>query len=754
MKKAAFRIIVILILVGGTMVGYYYYRKYEQAEFVHRAMAAKLLVLLTNDAFEYNPEDWSIPYINELKSEGVLASNDGTTPFTYGELRQYMANHSVDSAQMLEECGIDVMQYKAQIRIRKKDFDSIYNYLVAVLAEDEIKTTNLTIVGTSVNMDNAAAYTAYTLEGEYRFDGLSLDGYIDCTIRVMLRGNMIIKLLAMTSDSVSYNNLWFIQNDANGVDALVAGVTRHFACAIDVEDFANTIGDIVVDKGVITKIVLKKDTISGKVLRVRDDSIDIEGYGRIQLAKDFKVYDAVAVVDAAKMSDILVGYSLADFAVADGQISAAIIRRKLNADQIRVLIMTTGFTSLYHERISLTCEGDFVISNGIDEELHRSGEIVDIYKDLNIMSEGRVIVRPTNNTDRIKLLSVKKAQGNPLYRGTFEITSCEEGMILLNEVPIEEYLYAVVPSEMPESYGVEALKVQAVCARSYAYRQIMNNSYAKYGAHVDDSVNFQVYNNSAEKPDSTQAVKETYGEVLGIDNSIVSTYYYSTSCGHSSSNDIWGASKLEYLPSKLINPSHKEYDLSNETDFEQFINSMDQTDYDYGFPYYRWNVDISLMQITDSVNSNIYSRYYASPKAIKTLQDNKWVSKEIRSVGTVESIEITDRSDSGAAKEMIIKGSEATVKITSEYNIRYLLGTQNCIINVIGGTRNASMLPSAFFYPQKTEGGYILYGGGYGHGIGVSQNAVTKMVEDGMNYEEILKYFYQGTHIMSASQNE
>ena len=58
-------------------------------------------------------------------------------------------------------------------------------------------------------------------------------------------------------------------------------------------------------------------------------------------------------------------------------------------------------------------------------------------------------------------------------------------MILVNELPLEEYLYAVVPSEMPASYELEALKAQAVCARSYAYNQTQGLSYPEYNAHVD-----------------------------------------------------------------------------------------------------------------------------------------------------------------------------------------------------------------------------------------------------------------------------
>ena len=68
------------------------------------------------------------------------------------------------------------------------------------------------------------------------------------------------------------------------------------------------------------------------------------------------------------------------------------------------------------------------------------------------------------------------------YAGTIEVRSTENGYTVVNELPLEEYLYAVVPSEMPSSFSPEALKTQAVCARSYVYMQLMRADLAAYGA--------------------------------------------------------------------------------------------------------------------------------------------------------------------------------------------------------------------------------------------------------------------------------
>ena len=98
---------------------------------------------------------------------------------------------------------------------------------------------------------------------------------------------------------------------------------------------------------------------------------------------------------------------------------------------------------------------------------------------------------------------------------------------MINELLLEEYLYAVVPSEMPASYPLEALKAQAVCARTYAYARILHAGLPEYGAHVDDSTAFQVYNNILENAQTTKAVRETKGELLWYGQELADTYYYS-----------------------------------------------------------------------------------------------------------------------------------------------------------------------------------------------------------------------------------
>ena len=108
----------------------------------------------------------------------------------------------------------------------------------------------------------------------------------------------------------------------------------------------------------------------------------------------------------------------------------------------------------------------------------------------------------------------KPARGVPVYEGTLEIHKTEQGLYLVNELDLETYLKYVVPSEMPASYSQEALKAQAVCARTYAVRAMENYALEEYQAQVDDSVSYQVYNNLDRQENTDLAVDSTAGQIM------------------------------------------------------------------------------------------------------------------------------------------------------------------------------------------------------------------------------------------------
>lgn len=361
---------------------------------------------------------------------------------------------------------------------------------------------------------------------------------------------------------------------------------------------------------------------------------------------------------------------------------------------IRVVIKTNGFKQITHSLV----------------ELSVAGETMQVTPDDPRFQSGTICIEPNNPEERITINSLTRGYGAPSYRGKLELFSTAEGIVIVNELPLEEYLYAVVPSEMPASYESEALKCQAVCARSYAHCQMLAFGYPEYSAHVDDSVSYQVYGNSKEQETTIRAVQETQGQRLWYEKQVVKTYYYSTSSGHSTSIEAWGSSLTD------ANQYLKGVSICNE----------EGKAYEENLPWYRWKAGVPEQTMSNLIELN--------------------TGKEI---GTLQNISITKQGVGGVVLQIVATGTKGKVTIDTENKIRSALGGSGYEITKNDGTtvKSTKLLPSAFFTIAKIGGKYIIEGGGYGHGIGMSQNGANEMAREGKTYEEILQFFYPGTEV-------
>ncbi|MCJ8342258.1 MAG: SpoIID/LytB domain-containing protein [Cetobacterium sp.] len=224
-------------------------------------------------------------------------------------------------------------------------------------------------------------------------------------------------------------------------------------------------------------------------------------------------------------------------------------------EKIRVGIMTTGFRSLEHDKVVMEAGRPMKIYNRYisleTKSRDRVGFVsengrIEIYVNHKLRAKTRYPVKIECPKAMISLLSVKRHQRKfyyPTYRGDFEVrlsATNRDKLTLINEIDIERYLYQVLPSEMPEGFGLEALKVQAIAARTYALSDYKKNRYKKLGFHITDSTQSQVYNNLDENKTSREAINATRGEVLIYKDNLVDAKYYSTSSGFgANAENIW-----------------------------------------------------------------------------------------------------------------------------------------------------------------------------------------------------------------------
>jgi len=284
-----------------------------------------------------------------------------------------------------------------------------------------------------------------------------------------------------------------------------------------------------------------------------------------------------------------------------------------------------------------------------------------------------MVFRSANEGGRITVRNIERSQGTPVYPGHMEITGEEEGLLLLNEVDLEEYLKRVVPSEMPYTYELEALKAQAVCARTYAWRQIRGSSYSEYGAHVDDSTSFQVYNNTSVFDTTDAAVNETFGQMVAYDGEPIDALYYSTSCGHGTDGTVWGndGSATPYLKAVSINEKRKPMDLTSNEAFGAFIKNMDVEAYDSEFAMFRWNAKTDSQILAEKIGGQL-------PEVSETeLPTQEEAAKMVDDLNS-RLKELNDKKEELQAQIQTLKRSKDQVAPFTElnYSVKEILGFQ------------------------------------------------------------------------------
>lgn len=724
-----------------------------EKEGMNRAMAAKSVALLFQAPEELDTwkkeqksscfqadeqQEWYVLYMDYLYVNGLLSEEE--TPasaeaaegvLTYGEAARIA-------------CGV-APELEKLVNVTRKNQDKAYpeeswwllydSFLKTADAMPDgvpaVEKRTVLVYGTPENVPGTAAWTAYTNLGKMKFTGLSLDYLIDHQAEAYVRDGEIIHICADLGAEITYKNVWLADGNAENLEVYVGEITRTIPFrkkTKKVESLLGNLADISLKDGKITKVSVKKERITGKILSVQENAVEIEGYGLLPMDDEFQILKTYGELQRQTLDDLLVGYDMQEFVVAKGKICAVLTVRSFMADSIRVLLMNDNFKELYHSGVTLQCPVPMTLLQGENSTEVAAGEVLDYVHGDACFSDGRIILIPQQGQE-ITVRSLNRSHGYPAYGGRLELIDTEQGLVLINELYLEDYLKKVVPSEMPASYEKEALKAQAVCARTYAYMQIQSNTYSEYGAHVDDSTNFQVYNNIETNARTTEAVQETYGKMLLYDGSPVSAYYYSTSCGTTTDGSVWGGDgkNTPYLKAVALQPGRRTLDVTSNADFASFIKNQEFNSYDSDYPFFRWNV----------------------------LTDTDVLTRNLGGIGTVQNIEITERGPGGVAKVMKVTGSDGSKTISGQNAIRSALGDGSLTIRRKDGNTSTgwSSLPSGFIAIEalgKTESGaqqFMIYGGGFGHGAGMSQNGAQGMAKSGMDYEDILKFFYDGVTV-------
>ncbi|HOK53840.1 MAG TPA: SpoIID/LytB domain-containing protein [Armatimonadota bacterium] len=274
------------------------------------------------------------------------------------------------------------------------------------------------------------------------------------------------------------------------------------------------------------------------------------------------------------------------------------------------------------------------------------------------------------------------------YHGKIEVKLNDDKLSCVNIVDLEDYVRGVLPSEMPSTFHLEALKAQAVAARTYAWNS--RGRHGKSGFDLCDSTDCQVYHGAAyEKPSTSEAVKQTAGQVLVYNGKLISAQFCSD-CG-----GITKSGGQAYLSSVVDRPA--------------------QGDCDY-----------------------CEHKGHTWSKSWPVAEFEKILAKTYSDLGGLKDISVTDTDETGRVTDLSIKADKGSRTISGT-RLRTMLGN--------------TVIKSTIFSVKIEDGNVIFEGKGYGHGVGLCQWGANGMASEPHNhtYDKILKHYYTDVEIVDLS---
>lgn len=301
--------------------------------------------------------------------------------------------------------------------------------------------------------------------------------------------------------------------------------------------------------------------------------------------------------------------------------------------------------------------------------------------------------------------------GGKRYRGELVFTATDSGVMVVNRLPVEDYLRGVVPMELPARHPAEraALEAQAIAARSYAYIRVPGGLVQApvNGFNLVATVQNQVYGGAdAEHPLVNEAIDRTAGQVLRYNGLIVDAPY-SSSCGGRTATpgEAWRGVREE-----------------------PYLQSVDDTDPRTGKPYCdlsprnHWQADFDEAQLRDIVRRALQASGAGNPRP-----------------AAVQSFSVPSRGRSGRAGSVVLRTDRGDVAIAAR-DIRL----------VMRDARGAILNSTYFSVDRESRGGgrlsgLTLRGAGNGHGVGMCQWGAIGRARAGADAREILRHYYPGT---------
>ena len=363
------------------------------------------------------------------------------------------------------------------------------------------------------------------------------------------------------------------------------------------------------------------------------------------------------------------------------------------------------------------------------------------------------------------------------YYGGFRYERIGGGdLTVVNIVDLETYIKGVVPYEMSSSWPLEALKVQAVCARSYAYINIHSGKHTSYHFDVCNTTDCQAYYGAGTNSSSyqatertDQAVDETAGEYAWYDGQVIEAFYSSSHGGASESvYNVWGTS-LEQYPYLCGVEDPYEADMASKNSYSSWTVSYTSSELAQRLENYGYDASSGIESLTltySDLGNVIQVRVNYRDGGSDTIRPSS-----MRSVFGISSIRFTvngQAASSGSGTTSSSGGgltANGSTSLDSQGSYTVISGSGSLSQAGLDGlyaiSGSGSITPaedaasgggSGTDTPTGTQvtvsgSSYSFQGSGNGHQLGLSQYGAWAMAERGFTYEEIIEFYYPGTYV-------
>ena len=295
--------------------------------------------------------------------------------------------------------------------------------------------------------------------------------------------------------------------------------------------------------------------------------------------------------------------------------------------------------------------------------------------------------------ERVAGIRVVPAGSGPLrfqqrfYPGVIDVVGAAEGLIVVNQLPLEEYLVGAVKAEAGDKMPIEMLKAQAIVARTYAAYHRRLNAAKPYHL-VAGTANQQYAGRVSADSQAWTAVRETHGQVLLWEGELFPAFYHTDSGGHTEDpRVVFAANNMPALkPVRVEFPSQ--------------------------YPHHAWSLDVTLSDLATALRRGGVS------------------------VGTITALRVLERSVSLRVSRIAVQGTRGNATLRGN-EFRRLVGYDT--------------LKSTLFAVSVDHASARFVGRGYGHGVGLDQWSAKTMAEQGYTARQIVQYYYPGATFSSLT---